>query len=341
MTRPPLDLTRAQILAFRRSVQALDERLPAGPQSLGTAAWAGLQDSMPRAAVLSIHARVEGTQPATWEDPSLVQLWGPRFQLYVVAREDLPFFSLARLPDVVRGRRKAEDLAARLHAHLDGRTTLTYAQAGHGLGVHPNSLRYTAATGTVVIRWAGARAPTIWTVPAPAISSTEARAELARRYLHVFGPTTAAAFTKWAGIGSAQGRTAFDELRTSMTPVRSPIGDQWILASDEEAFRAPDGPTAPARLLPSGDAYFLLWGTDRALLVPDSAHRNALWTSRVWPGAVLVEGEVVGTWRRDGAIVTVDTWRSPTARQREAVEAEAASLPLPDLRSPISVRWVT
>jgi hypothetical protein len=36
---------------------------------------------MPRAALLSIHARVEGTQPWTWEDPSLVQLWGPRFNV--------------------------------------------------------------------------------------------------------------------------------------------------------------------------------------------------------------------------------------------------------------------
>ena len=79
-----LDLTRSQILAFRRHVGALDERLPPGPDSLRRAAWAGLQDSMPRAAVLSIHARITGTAPATWEDPSLVQLWGPRFNVFVV-----------------------------------------------------------------------------------------------------------------------------------------------------------------------------------------------------------------------------------------------------------------
>ena len=71
---PRLDLTRSQFLAFRRHVGALDERLPAGRRSLRRAAWAGLQDSMPRAALLSIHARVEGTEPSTWEDPSLVQL---------------------------------------------------------------------------------------------------------------------------------------------------------------------------------------------------------------------------------------------------------------------------
>ena len=79
-----LELTREQILAFRQAVNELGERLPPGPTSLRRAAWAGLQDSMPRAAVLSIHARVQGTGPDTWEDPSLVQLWGPRFSAYVV-----------------------------------------------------------------------------------------------------------------------------------------------------------------------------------------------------------------------------------------------------------------
>src|SRR5687768_16413669 len=99
-----LDLTRSQILAFRRHVGALDERLPAGPRSLRRASWAGLQDSMPRAALLSIHARVEGTGPSIWEDPSLVQLWGPRFSTYVVPARDRALFSLGRLPDDTRRR---------------------------------------------------------------------------------------------------------------------------------------------------------------------------------------------------------------------------------------------
>src|SRR5690348_509221 len=95
----PLVLSRAEILAFRRRVGALDERLPPGPASLRQAAWAGLQDSMPRAALLSIHARVEETLPATWDHPSLVQLWGPRFSAYVVAAEDRAVFSVGRLSD--------------------------------------------------------------------------------------------------------------------------------------------------------------------------------------------------------------------------------------------------
>jgi len=115
VTGSRLRLIRSQILAFRRHVGALDERLPPGRASLRRAAWAGLQDSMPRSALLSIHARVEGTQPSTWENPSLLQLWGPRFHAYVVAARDLAVFSLGRLPDDAR----FERVGAALERHAD------------------------------------------------------------------------------------------------------------------------------------------------------------------------------------------------------------------------------
>jgi winged helix DNA-binding protein len=333
-----LDLTRTQILAYRRNVQALDERLQPGPDSLRRAAWAGLQDSMPRAALLSIHARVEGTGPSTWEDPSLVQLWGPRFSAYVVAARDRAVFSLGRLPDDQKGRRFAEEMATRLRAFLGDRR-MTYGEAGHALEMHPNALRYAAPTGTVLIRWDGARQPTIWIVPAPEIDPRKARLELARRYLHVFGPTSPAAFAKWVIISPAQGRAAFDALSGSLMPVRTPLGDEFILTRDEPTFRAAPRPPASARLLPSGDAYFLLQGADRELLVPDSRRRSTLWTSRVWPGAILVGGEIVGTWRRADAALTMQPWRRLSRGERDAVEAEAESLPLPGAQRRIVVRW--
>jgi len=320
----PLGLTRAQILAFRRRTGWLDERLPPGARSLRRAAWAGLQDSMPRAALLSIHARVEGATPSTWEHPSLVQLWGPRFSVYVVAERDHAVFSLARLPDDERGRRVAEEMAARLHALLGDRR-LPDRELQEGVG---NRIKYATATGTIRIRWEGARAPSVWIVPRPEIDPLDARLELARRYLHVFGPATAAGFASWAGIAPAQAQGAFDRLARSLVAVRTPIGDAWILARDEEAARAAPAPAAPARLLPSGDAYYLLQGADRELLVPSAEHRAMLWTSRVWPGAVLVEGEIAGTWRRAQATPTIEPWRRLSRAERDAVEAEAAALPL-------------
>ncbi|HEX2221140.1 MAG TPA: crosslink repair DNA glycosylase YcaQ family protein [Candidatus Limnocylindria bacterium] len=335
----PLRLERAQILAYRRRVQALEERLPPGPESLRQAAWAGLQDSMPRAALLSIHARVDGTRPDALDDPSLVQLWGPRYSTYVVAAADVAPFTLGRLWQDPRRRQRAEDIAARLTAFLDGREMLD-RDAGPALGVHPNALRYASPTGTVLVRWDGARAPTVRSVPPPAIDPREARLELARRYLHVFGPTTADAFAEWAGIRPPEGRTAFEALGATLTHVRTPIGDAWILADDEQALRAPARPAAaPARLLPSGDTYFLLQGADRELLVPEADRRRLLWTPRVWPGAVLVSGEIVGTWRRAGAVVVIEPWRRLALAERNAIEAEAASLPLPGLNGPIQVRW--
>jgi hypothetical protein len=333
-----LDLDRSQILAFRRHVGALDARLPGGRRSLQLVAWAGLQDSMPRAALLSIHARVGGTGPSTWQDPSLVQLWGPRFSVFVIAARDLAVFSLGTMPDDARGQQRAKDLAARLHAVLGG-ARMTCGEAGRALGVHPNSLRYAAATGTVLIRWEGARQPEIWTVPPPAADPHDARLELARRYLHIYGPTTPGAFGRWAGTGPRHGGAAFKALGDSLTPVRTPVGNAWILTRDESAFRAAAKTAAPVRLLPSGDTYFLLQGIDRDLLVPDPGQRRALWTPRVWPGALLVGGEIAGTWRRADTVMTVRPWRRLSRAERDAIAAEAESLPLPGIRGRIAVRW--
>jgi len=67
----------------------------------------------------------------------------------------------------------------------------------------------------------------------------------------------------------------------------------------------------------------------REPLVPDARRRAQLWTSRVWPGALLVDGEVAGTWRRAGAVVSIAPWRKLSPAEWAAVEAEARSLPLP------------
>jgi hypothetical protein len=293
---------------------------------------------MPRAALLSIHARVAGTRPTTWEDPSLVQLWGPRYSAYVVAARDLGVFSLGRMPDDAKGRRRAEEAAERVRTLLND-AKRKYGEVGRSLIVNPNSLRYAATTGTICMRWDGAHQPTIWIVPAPDVDPLDARLELARRYLHVFGPTTPVSFATWAGISSRAAVTAFESLRGSLTSVSTPIGDRWILSRDEPTFRDTEGSPAPARLLPSGDAYFLLQGEDRELLIPDGAKRAALWTPRVWPGAVLIEGEIVGTWRRAGGAMVVEPWRRFSRAARDAVEAEAASLPLPVIEGRMVVRW--
>lgn len=53
---------------------------------------------MSRQARLWIHARAAGTEPATWDDPSLVQVWGPRLHEFVLAAGDQAVFTRGVCP---------------------------------------------------------------------------------------------------------------------------------------------------------------------------------------------------------------------------------------------------
>jgi hypothetical protein len=336
----PLRLSRDRILGHRRRVSALDVRMPAGSASLEKAASCGLQDSMPRAALLSLHARVEGVAPDSWDDPALIQVWGPRWAVYVVPRRDVALFTVSRYPEDLRGRAVAEEMAAGIKATI-GRRRVKHDEAAAFVSGDSNRIKYATATGTLAIRWEGARQADVWLMPRPKVSAPEARREVARRHLHVFGPTTATGFARWLGVDPAQGRATYAELAAAkeIVAVSTPMGDEFILASDETSLRRQPGSPAAARLLPSGDTFTLMKGADRELLVPDALNRERLWTPRVWPGALLVEGEVAGTWRRDQHKVTISAWRRLSVAELHAVESEAMSLPLPALTKPIAVTW--
>jgi hypothetical protein len=335
-----LPLTRDQILAYRLEASSLNARLPAGSASLEQAAWAGLQDSMPRAALLSLHARVAGVESRSWEDPALLQVWGPRYSVYVVAARDLPLFTVSRYPDDARGRRTVDDMTAQLKAHM-GKKRMRFDDAASFVVGDANRIRYATVSGTLAIRWEGARQPEVWRLPRPTMSVADARREVARRHLHVFGPASAGSFATWLGIKDGPAAATYAELvaANELIPVATPIGEAYILAADEASYRAARRQPAAARLLPSGDTFYLAWGANRELLVPDAANRERLWTTRVWPGALLVRGEIVGTWRRDQHTVTASSWRRLSPADRAAVEEEAASLPLPALAKRVAVTW--
>ena len=292
---------------------------------------------MPRAAQLSIHARVSGIGDAAWQEPPLVQVWGLRYSAYVIAERDVALFTLGRLSDDPSRRRRAEDTADRLAAVL-GEERMDVRDAARIAGLEPNSLRYAAPTGKFLIYWDGARQPLIWSIPAPDVDPVDARLKLLRRFLNVLGPANPGSFASWAGVRPEVAVSAFRSLDGELIEVRTPIGTAWILAQDESALRSATG-AGSIRLLPSGDTYYLLQGVDRELLVQDAASREKLWTSRVWPGAVLVGEEIVGTWRRSGHKVAVDLWQPIDPASRDPIAEEAESMPLQGIDRPITVNW--
>ncbi len=337
MTKARRELTRGQILSYRQTVGALGERLPPGPTSLRRAAWAGLQDSMPRAALLSIHARVHGTRPDTWEDPSSFSCGGrgsaPTSSPRVTSRSSRSD-SFPTTPRVDASP-TTSPVGCTPSSTAGGWPT---ARWGAGSASTRTGSRYAAPTGSVLIRWDGARQPTVWTVPPPDVDPGRARLELVRRYLHVFGPGTPAAFAHWAGIRPAEGRAAFDALGGSLTPVRTPVGEAWILSRDEPTFLAPARPAAPRGCSRAGTRT-----SSSKAPIGSSWSRIPITAAGSGPASLARRRPRRGRDRRDlaarDADITIAPWRRFSRAERELVEGEAVSLPLPGLRQDVRVRW--
>ena len=261
-----LDLVREQILAFREQA-VLDElgeqRLPPGPGvAVGAQPWAGLQDSMPRAAILLIHARVEGAGPDAWEDPSLVQPLGAQVQrLRRPRRRTTRSFRSGGSPTTPEAERVARRISAsRLDAFLDGRTMRYGDACGDGLGeANANRLRNAATTGRVLTPLG--RAP-VSRPSGPWLGA--GRRPAGRRYASSSRVDTCTSSARerpppspsGPGIGPARGRAASEAL-AGIADRGADTGRRW---ADPEPWctsprsAANGGHAAPARLLPSGDA---------------------------------------------------------------------------------------
>src|SRR2546427_1553474 len=338
-------ITRENVLAFRQRATYLHRRLPVG--RLVEAAFAGLQDSAPRSAVLALYARVKDVSPSAWKDPGFVQVWGPRGAVYVVPRRDVAVFTLGRFPrDPVFG---AAVRAAAEKAKRAFRTAQT--RRGGGLSnraVEGNfrELRTASMTGAVRIEWDGAT--TSWRlVEPPAEAPERARLELARRFLRSVGPSTPEEFAWWSGgwagsFGSAthgelsDAQETFRYLGRELTEVELEGRKRWALRTDRSRLEHAV-PVEAVRLLPAGDPY--LASADRALLLPQPRFRSELWPKSVWPGALMVNCELVGTWRRQVGRVAVQPWRILDREVKEAVEEEVSAMPIESARK--EVRWST
>src|SRR6059036_1493153 len=126
-------ISRENMLAFRQRATYLHKRLP--PGRLVRAAFAGLQDSAPRSAVLALHARVKDVSPSAWEDRHFVQVWGPRGAVYLVPRDDVAVFTLGLLPRDSAGQSSVKAATERVRKAF--RAEKRRAQTGrHGPDTH-------------------------------------------------------------------------------------------------------------------------------------------------------------------------------------------------------------
>jgi hypothetical protein len=130
-------------------------------------------------------------------------------------------------------------------------------------------------------------------VPRP-MGQDAARAELARRFVHCYGPVTAQHFAEWTQRSLADANQALELIEAELTEVKMAGKRTLLLAADDHALDSPPE-SKGVRLLPVQDPY--LQQRDRGTLLPDQTARRRLWQAVRGPGALLVDGGLTGTWR--------------------------------------------
>jgi len=246
------------------------------------------------------------------------------------ASDALELATEAALAELADGPLARGALSAGLTRRLTESLSL-FCRACGSTHVFESLFRLVGVGGTWVITRSGKQAVYVrtdrWLGSAPGGDPPALRLELLRRYLRCFGPSTARDFGDWAGIGSAEAQRGWDRVADRLVEVSVDGRRAWICADDLSAFESPPEPFG-VRFLPPYDAY--LDQRDRLTLVPDKAQHRQVWATLGNPGGLLLDGELVGTWRpqKKGKrlAIAVSAFGPLPPRARAEIGAEAALL---------------
>jgi hypothetical protein len=348
-------LTRRQVLDLRVHAQQLDRAT--GSLADTAVLDLGVQDTGPDGGLWALALR--GVDVAGLPDGALATVWTLRGAPHLYRRADLPAVAAATAPfseadagkrifdaakplkaagigtlealDAVAAAMRSLVTAPMVKGEMSGRLAelmpepyLRYCRPCDATHLYEQPFRLAALRAGLELE-PGTSPPVLRPVPGLRPSATvPPRFDVVRGCLRLLGPATPKLVAGYldAPVKDVQARWPEDAVEVSVDGER-----RWLLA--EDADRLGEVPAATGtRLLGPFDLF--LQGRDRELLVPDRERARTLWPVLGRPGAVLVDGEVAGTWRprKSGSslTVTVEPWRSPTTALREAVTAEAERL---------------
>lgn len=162
-----------------------------------------------------------------------------------------------------------------------------------------------------------------WAPKAKKLARDEALAELAKRYFTSHGPATLQDFVWWSGLRAADARAGLEMAKPHLVKELSDGQTYWLASSMPTAKDA--SPTA--YLLPAFDEYTVAYKDRSAVLNPMCAKQVITGNGIFYP-TIVVDGQIVGTWKRTLKKGTVVITPSPFTRLNEAETrafAEAAS----------------
>lgn len=153
---------------------------------------------------------------------------------------------------------------------------------------------------------------------AETLGRDEALAELARRYFTSRGPSRVHDFAKWSGLTVAAARSGLGSVRDELRCEVLGAEEYWYAGSDASE----DSAISSAQLLSVYDEYvsgYRGWG----MIVEEAVSRQLIAMDNALNSIVIVDGEIVGTWKRTvrkrDVLVEVNILRQLDRAERRAV----------------------
>ncbi len=168
--------------------------------------------------------------------------------------------------------------------------------------------------------------PDAWLPSFRDMTLEDAEDALLRRYLHAFGPATAADFAAWSILTVSRAKLIWSRLEKEMAPAVLDDRTVWVLRRDLPRLTRARLARRTVRLLPYFDS-FLMGHRGRDHLV-DAAHYKRIYRPAGWVyPAVLVDGRVAGEWSYErqgkGLRVRIQPYGPLDADTQEGVRREA------------------
>ena len=326
-------VTLPQALSFRLNRQHLTK--PVADALIAARTLIGAQAQVHSAAILQLRARSEvgaaeaDIDRALYQDRTLVKLWAQRSTLHLMPADDLPMIlglrrehvpgyqnwyakeglSPEQVETLVRavvqtleqGAHSRMDLSRRLVPTLGewARPMLEHSWGGiiklacalghvcHGPAEKGDGEGAREALFVQLAQWLGRSLE----IP----DGRTAMADLARRYLAVYGPATPADFKKFVGFYAGPAQQAFADLAGEIVPVTLGAKKAFVLERDLPDLLSAEPAEGQISVLGLFDPY-LLAHADTGQYLEDrfrpAVYRVAGWISPV----ILRQGRVVATW---------------------------------------------
>jgi len=355
-----VNLSWAQVHSFRLERHHLTQRAPKKDLARGVGEIGGVQAQVMSAAEVQVgvrvDCRVDDVRDALWKRKTLAKTWLMRGTLHLVPAEDLPVFAAAMGAFGIRNTNawlkwmqitEAEltDLIDAIGCALGGQPLTReelIAKVGKGRSERIQAAMKSGWGGVLkpvarrgLLCFGPSRGQSVTFVrPEPwlgawrEVDPDAALTEVARRYLHAYGPATKRDFARWWGTWPGVGNRAWAGLAGDLVPVSIDGHPADLLKSD--VARISKQPTAGSvQLLPGFDPY-VMGHSSRDHIVEavnvSKVSRTAGWISPV----VLVDGRVAGTWSHvavKGTLqVAVEPFQRLAAKTKVEVRRRAASL---------------